>query len=141
MRARRHLREETRLSIISGGTASDHELAQFLLPCDARLQTAVGGTRQGLNVRVAAHLLSAGNLAHDAMAEELDRMLARQPALIRYERRPSSDAEVRSYIRARRKVDPAVTHTRLLREFRAEDHACEQGRFKALFQAETGGRR
>jgi hypothetical protein len=124
------------LSIVSAGTKADKELEGFLLPADARLQHEFGGTRQALNVRVAEHLLSAGLYEHDEMAEALAMLLARQPALVRYGRRPATDAEVRAFVREALLMDVKATHTRLLREFRRSQRACEQSRFASLFHLE-----
>lgn len=125
------------VSIVSVGTKSDPQLAPYLLPCDARLQTAFGGSRQALNVRTAQFLLAAGLSDHDEMSEMLDKLLTDQPSLTRYERRSANDSEVRAFIRDHLKTDPNATHSRLLREFRDDDRACEQKRFAALFRAET----
>lgn len=125
------------VSIISAGTRPRPELADALLPGDARLQAALGGTRQALNVRIVEQLLSTSMTEHDDMAEALAKMLVDQPALTRYDRQPATDDEVRRFIRDRLKADPDATHTRLLREFRDDQRACEQGRFAALFTAET----
>jgi hypothetical protein len=137
-RAVARIADTKQLSIISAGTRDDGEFKDFLLPCDARLQTAVGGTRQALNVRAAEYLLAANLVDHDEMSDALAKLLADQPAVARYERLPASDAEVRAFIRARLRTNPAATHTRLLREFRDENRACEQSRFAGLFVAETG---
>jgi len=125
------------LSIISAGTKDDPQLAPYLLPADARLQTAVGGSRQALNVRAAQHLLAGGIIDHDDMFETLAKLLVDQPLIARYERRPATDAEVQAFIQHRLTTDPSSTHTRLLREFREDNRACEQSRFAALFRAET----
>jgi hypothetical protein len=137
-RAARQITDPKQLSILSAGGRADPELADLLLPCDARLQAALGGTRQALNVRAAAHLLREGVLDHDEMSQRLEKLLADQPDLRRYQRAPASDPEVRAFIRARRTLDPSITHSRLLREFRDANRACEQARFAALFRAETG---
>lgn len=125
------------LSVISAGTKRDPDLAGVLLPADARLQAVLGGTLQALNIRAAEHLLSAGLVDHDDMADSLRRLLAEQPPPRRFNRRRVSDAEIRSFIRDRRRDEPTATHTRLLREVRAADYACEQARFAALFAAEA----
>ena len=126
-----------RLSILSAGTKRDLDLSDVLLPADARLRAVLGGTLQALNIRAAEHLLKAGLVDHDDMAESLRRLLAEQPPPRRFYRRRVSDAEIRSFIRDRRRVDPTATHTRLLREVRAANYACEQARFAALFAAEA----
>jgi hypothetical protein len=134
--AARGLRRPTQLSVICAG-ASRRTLPDHLLPGDARLQHVLGGTRQALNVRVLEYLLRnhRGPLTRDVAHDLLTRLLADQPALIRYERRRCSDAEISKFIRSRLSTDPSLSHTHLLREFRDEDMACEQSRFAALFAA------
>ena len=131
------LRQSSLLSVISAGTKADPELADLLLPADARLQQVVGGTRQSLNVRVAGLLLSRRHYEHDSMRTHLVEVLATQPAVRRYDRQPLSDSQVRAFIRQGLGADPAVGHTRLLRALRTAGFACEQARFATLFQAET----
>lgn len=123
-------------SVVSAGTKGDADLAPYLLPVDARMQHVVGGTRQALNVRAVSHLLAAGVTSHADMEATLHALLAEQPPIPRYERRRASDAEVRTFIRRRLRADDTATHSRLLREFRSADRACEQSRFAALFRAE-----
>jgi hypothetical protein len=130
--------QNCRMSIISAGTTSDPDLAHLLLPVDARLQPALGGTRQALNVRVARHLIDRGLERHEDMSAYLAGLLADQPPLPRYDRRTVSDAEVAAFVRGRLSTDPRVSHTRLLREFRALDYACEQARFARVFRSEMG---
>lgn len=136
-RALEKTRGSGQVSVISVGTKQTPELADALLPGDARLQAALGGSRQALNVRLAEHLLTSGVIDHDDMAEALAKLLVDQPAIPRYDRQAATDAEVRRYIRERLRTDPSATHTRLLRQFRGDQRACEQSRFAALFRAET----
>ena len=130
--------QNCRMSIISAGTKSDPDLAHLLLPVDARLQLALGGTRQALNVRVARHLIERGLERHEDMSAYLARLLGDQPPLPRYDRRTVSDPEVAAFVRRRLRTDPRVSHTRLLREFRVLGYACEQARFARVFGTETG---
>src|SRR5208283_1517137 len=51
------LSDPGRLLIISAGTRNFGELTDHLLPCDARLQPVLGGTRGSLNIRIARLLL------------------------------------------------------------------------------------
>lgn len=124
------------LSVICTG-ASSKSLGHHMLPGDARLQHALGGTRQALNVRVLAHLIREhrGPLNRETAAHTLDRLLSRQPALVRYDRKQCSDSEVSSYIRERLNSSGSLSRTRLLREFRDCGNACEQSRFATLFDA------
>lgn len=131
--------DASQLSIISAGTKTDADLAEFLLPVDARLEHALGGTRQSLNVRVAEHLLASGVSEHAAMRDRLTRLLADQPPPRRFTRLPMTDEEIREFVRGRLDEGP-VTHTRLLRELRDSGRACEQHRFAELFRTEVAVR-
>ena len=129
------------VSIISAGSRSLGELQDLLLPADARLQAALGGTRQSLNARIAAHLVESGADTHEGMRDHLASLLRRQPPVPVFDRLPLTDAEVRGFIRARLRGDGSATHSRLLRELRVSGRACEQGRFAALFAEEKGAGR
>ena len=136
LRAIASLKEPKLLSIISAGTKGDKELQEFLLPVDARLQYALGGSRQALNVRVIDHLLAGGHYDHQDMFETLTRLLACQPPVRAYNRQPATDGEVRTFIREALRSNKFSTHTRLLGEFRSSQRACEQARFASLFHLE-----
>ena len=131
------LTEQSNLSIISAGTKGDTDLADFLLPVDARLQHALRGTRQALNVRVAERLLSADLQSHDDMRTWLAKVVADQPALPRYDRRAVDDAEVRAFVRRHLHADPeGEPHPSAPRVPSASGRACEQARFARLFREE-----
>jgi hypothetical protein len=51
-----------------------------------------------------------------------------------YDRRPMSDEEVMEFIQRASARDSSVSHTGLLRRLRSTGQACEQKRFKRLFQ-------
>ena len=129
---------ESLISVVAAGVTTDSDLAAWQLPANARLQHMLGGTRGSLNARIAAHLLSAGLTDHDAMQRHLRRMLAKAPALPVYARRRITDAEVRTFIRTRRKQDPDASRASLLRDLRDAGMACEQRRFAELFVAMAG---
>lgn len=139
LRAVEGLSDTEQLSILSAGSDPDPELSAFLLPADARLQAVVGGSLQALNIRIAQRLVAAGIVAHDAMHDELTKLLADQRPLRRYDRRRVTDTEVRHFIREQRAVNADASPTSLLRTFRETGNACEQGRFAAVFRAEVGG--
>lgn len=124
------------LSIISAGSSDSAWLGSRLLPADARLQQFLGGSRIALNVRTAEYLISNGLLDHGEMQLALADILARQAPLARLDRKRCSDAEVRSFIRSRLKVDNRESCSRLLREFRDSQRGCEQSRFAELFDTE-----
>jgi hypothetical protein len=58
--------------------------------------------------------------------------------LEQFNREPLTDEAVRQYIRVAMKKNPSVRHTPLLRQLRAAGNACEQSRFRSLFQEIQG---
>ena len=79
-----------------------------------------------------------GSLTTTRWSNALAKLLADQPAVARYDRRPATDAEVRAFIRAGVRRRPRSYAHQLLREFRDANRACEQARFADLFRAERG---
>jgi hypothetical protein len=131
------LEDPLQLSVISAGTKRDMALAPFLLPVDSRLQAKVGGTKHSLNIRVAQALLETGDTTHQAMQQRLSQWLRSLSPPPRFDRQVVSDAQVRRFIRGRIQRCEGPSHSRLLREFRTEGFACEQGRFARLFEEVT----
>lgn len=121
------------LSVIAAGATEHADLAEVILPADARLQHHVGGTRGSLNVRIAEQVLLAGLSNHGAMREHLRGQLAAAPTLFSYGRQRLSDDDVLAFIRPRLAADPTLSRTRLLRALRDAGMACEQARFADLF--------
>jgi hypothetical protein len=123
------------LSVLCLGWNSDDGLAEYVVPADARLQHALGGTRQALNTRLLAYLLThhKGALLRPALRRTTSKLLAELPAIPTYERRPRSDAQVRAFITRRCRTEPNASCTRLLREYRDSGNACEQNRFRRLY--------
>ena len=127
--------------IVSAGTKTLGELDRFLVPCDARLQPLVGGVRRTLNIRVARKIVSeAGSVPRlDDLQRSYRKLLAKQPPLPVYDRRPMTDPQVRAYIRRElRRADQA--HTPLLRKLRDQGSACEYSRLSALYEQVQGER-
>jgi hypothetical protein len=125
------------LLIVSAGTKSLGNLTQHLLPCDARLQSLVGGTRASLNIRIARLLIArTGNkqLGMERATIQMARLLRKQPAIVRYQRHPASDEQICSFIRFELNRSRIVSHSLLLRKFRDSGRACEQSRFANLYR-------
>lgn len=128
-----------RVLVVSSGYPERDELADLLLPADARLQSRVGGVRQALNARLAHLAISEQKKdeGFDAVRRRFRRRLARAPELEKFDRTPMTDTNVRRFLKARIReqikqgVRPA--HTPLLRELRDGGQACEQKRFRQLF--------
>lgn len=129
------------LLISAGGSVAD--LDPYRLPCEARLQTLVGGAMQALNVRIARAILQESHhmsLRSAPVRIFLQRLLEVQPPRIEHHRLPMSDEAVRAFILAAVRLNPAARHTPLLRALRESGYACEQARFAALFQEISGAR-
>lgn len=126
------------LLIISAGTRSFGKFTNNLVPCDARLQSVVGGTRASLNIRIARLLLErSGNtrLGFKRVGSQLERLLRRQPPIENRHRRAVTDQQVRRFIRLHaHKNGMVVSHSALLRKFRDNGNACEQSRFANLYK-------
>jgi hypothetical protein len=126
-----------RFMIVSAGARNSGLLGDLMVPADARLQALLGGTRQVLNVRIAAHLLSAGILRRGDATRYLARLLEEQPPVPRYDRKKLTDAEVLGLIRDSLARIPAASASHLLRQLRDAGYACEQGRFGRLHRLIT----
>jgi hypothetical protein len=136
-RARKRLEDPRLLIIISAGTESLEGFEENLIPGDARFRALLGGALSSLNARIVERVLTDStmwDLRADRLQVRFRRLLAKQPDLIKYERLPMSDAEVRIYIRKSLETNTAGTATRLLRSLRDDGRACEQKRFGALFR-------
>jgi hypothetical protein len=135
------LPDSDRLLVVSAGSRRSGPLAELMVPADARLQAVLGGTRQALNARIAARLLTCGLTARGEATRYLTKLLASQPPIPRYERKPLSDEEVSKMIVGRLAQAPALSASMMLREFRDAGYACEQQRFARLHRQVAGGPR
>jgi hypothetical protein len=128
------------LSVICLGRVGDDRLRDYVLPADARLQHVLGGTRQALNTRLLAHLLTRheGALLRPALRRATARLLSGLPPVPTYDRRARSDAQVTAFITRRLRASSGASCTRLLREYRDGGYRCEQSRFRRLYDAVLG---
>jgi hypothetical protein len=132
------------LTIVSSGTKQLNGLSEHLLPCDARFQAMVSGARRSLNTRLASKIVSESRALprRSTLTRRFQKLLSEQPELPKYDRSPMTDMEVRRFILSAFNREAAPRHTPLLRQLRAEGKACEQSRFRRLFekiQEETYG--
>jgi hypothetical protein len=136
LEANGHLARSELLSILSTGADNNGNCGQHLLPCDARLQTLVGGARSSLNVRLAAKVLqevSVADLKLPALSQQFEEWLTSCPPVAIIRRTPMSDEDVRNYVRVALEVEPNLRPTPLLRRLRDQGLACEHHRFVKLF--------
>jgi hypothetical protein len=129
------VKDPQRFMIVSAGTRTAPGLAELLLPTDARLAEHLGGTRQVLNMRIAADLLASQHLDRTSATKYLLAILAGLPPLKQYDRKKLTDDEVLHWIRQNRESIPSPSASRLLRVLRDTGYACEQHRFGELYKS------
>lgn len=138
------LRSKERMIIVTGEPGpTDDRLREVWIPSVAVLTHHVGGALPSLHARVAQRILEEAphrGLDSSALRRRWTQLAARSPALEKPNRRPSTDDEVKTFIRRALGADHKAKHSRLLRELRASGRACEQSRFKELFQQVAGER-
>jgi hypothetical protein len=124
------------LLIVSAGMRTFGKLTNHLLPCDARLQSCLGGTRGTLNIRIARRLLQymeRGDISLNRQKAQLRRLLGQQPPIQEYHRRAVTDEQVRKFIRLELNRNASASRSFLLKKFRNSGRACEQSRFADLY--------
>lgn len=103
---------------------------------DSRLQPLLGGSRIGLNVRVADRIIDTwmGDDIGLHASRTLERMMKNAPAPRRFGRTPATDEEIRSFIRLSLTKSDNTAASPLLRKWRDQGRACEQSRFRRLYK-------
>ncbi len=125
-----------KIGIISAGVPQKGWLRPYLLPCDLRLRSVLGGSCHSLNVRMARWVLQECGgqpLNFAKMREWLPRFLEGEKKPELPQRKPMNDSSVIDFIYKKIKRNPAIKPTPLLTEFRKSGYACEQHRFLSLF--------
>jgi hypothetical protein len=136
--ARQQLADPKWLSIVSAGSRDLQGMAEHLVPCDARLESLVGGARRSLNMRVARQVLNEIGPSQPTLPVLRDRfaeLLAKAPAVRTYDREPLTDDQVLAFIGKSVNRDPRLRGTPLLRRLRDDGFACEYSRFMKLFRS------
>lgn len=131
------LRRPSGMVIISSGARKTGVLAWNYLPCDSRLEHTFGRGRMALNVKILSSVVagySASEISIEKLRGHYTKLLSGLPE-VRYPiRARMSDDDVRKFIRRQLRAQPKAGHTRLLRSLRKSGLACEQKRFRGLFQ-------
>ncbi len=139
--AREYLRKPGDLLIVSGSPGPEADaLKDCWLHSSAALQPALGGALGSLHARVARRILQDAakhGLDTKLICTQITELALAQLPVTRPERKLLDDKDVISFIRQELRRDSSATHTRLLRALRDRGRACEQGRFRRLFQQET----
>jgi hypothetical protein len=131
-----NLAEPDQLAIVCAGAKSLEGLDEHLVPCDARMQSVLGGARRSLNTRLAAKIIRESHQPPrvSALKRRYQRLLNEQPPIEKYNRQQLTDDEIRAFIRKQLRNRPASQHSPLLRVLRDSNMACEQKRFANLYR-------
>jgi hypothetical protein len=130
--AARALVDPRLLLIVSAGTKDLGNLTDHLLPCDARLQSHLGGTRIALNVRIAKMLLESGDPR--SWPNRLRQLLDKQTQIEQQRRTAMTDEQIRRFIGYELRKNDSISRSFLLRKLRDSGSACEQSRFANLYE-------
>ncbi len=124
------------LTIFSADAAAYEDLRPYSVPVSGDFATVLGGSLHSVNSRTAYHAISrlGGRAAvrsqFRGIVEELMETAQPRPT---HNRAPMTDDEVIGFITERLARDPKARKTRLLRDLRDSNRACEQSRFGRLF--------
>lgn len=124
------------LSVFSAGADRLVGAERHLVTFDARLRQKVGGSMMSLNVRVFREAFRhTRDLRTSTLREVAESVAYGVPALVTPRRTPMTDGEVNSYLDRELGADPAAGWSTLHRRLRHEENrACEQKRFRKLYQ-------
>ena len=128
------------VSIFSAGAQSSHRFGKYLIPCNSRLRSVVGGACSSLNVRCMRHAIehASEGLDRESVKRRFAQLLKDRPAAVYAARTPMSDEAVATFIRKALTADSNVKPTPLLRRLRDSGKSCEQSRFSELFRRLRG---
>jgi hypothetical protein len=135
-RASEALADPELLSVFSSG-APIEGLDRSWVAVPGNLRLVLGGTLGSTGSRAAAAVVRAireTRLVASTARAEVVRMSASAPSLPNLRGRRSSDDAVREWIDGYLQHHPASSASRALKMMRGEGLACEQGRFRALFE-------
>ncbi len=122
--------------LIFGGSTSMDAVAR--VPSNRSLRSALGGTANSLNLRMATKWLElsgpGGAFAPAARSRWNAWASAAHKAEV-YQRTVLTDDAVREFIRSLHRLDSKLTKSRALRRLRDAGYACEQRRFNTLFDS------
>jgi hypothetical protein len=104
------------------------------VPFDSRVRDVVGGSQVALNIRTLGYALrEARRIGSPELRRVVVKMMDQLPEAEVHKRKPSTDREVQKFIRRVLQREPLARPTTLLRRWRSQGRACEQGRFRDLF--------
>ena len=96
---------------------------------------------QAVSIRLAAKIVESigeTEMTHGAVADLTTRLMADAAPLERYSRSPLTDDEVSAFVASALRTDSPPSCSALLRIMRDAGMACEQSRFRRVYQATRG---
>jgi len=129
------LDDPNKLLLVANGLTGS-ELQQYRVPMSAKFQQSLGGTRMSLNARVAKRIIELAP-SHRWNAPDVHRLLSDELGALRalpvYDRETMTDSEVVAFITGTIATQGPLPQSRLLRQLRDQNKACEQKRFARLY--------
>jgi hypothetical protein len=134
--AAQFVKSRENMVIIAAGVSETGPLGGHFLPCSAKLERVLGRGRSSLNARILALIFREyrDQIGRPELFETFHQLLSNLDEYPYPQRRQTSDEQVAEFIRQKKSAHSKVSHSRLLREFRASGSACEQKRFRELFK-------
>ena len=135
--ALRKVNDRNRFIVVSAGTSRLPGYQSNLLPGDSRLQATLGGALSSLSVRLARHLLETyppDRFTTETLSVGIQKLIGQAPERVVANNAKMDDDEVIRFVRKTLKTEPKMSQTAMLRVLRQSGKACEQSRFKELFQ-------
>lgn len=138
MKAKSCMEDPEGLILVSGKPGPrDLSLIPNWIPTQDKCRLSLGGSCNSLNARIGAKLLrrfSPERWSAPIVQPEAGLWMAGLDPMDRLNRSRISDEEAIVFIQMALVKNPMASHTNLLRQLRAKGTACEQGRFRGLFQ-------
>jgi hypothetical protein len=136
-KARLQLCDSNGMLIFSGTGKLPGESGKNIIASDSKLQNLLGGALVSLNVRTLRWVLEnipPSRMTPTNIQEQLKAVANLQPTTVRICRNPLSDGEIKSFVSKWLAISGNASATSLLNDFRANGFACEQKRFRKIFQ-------
>ena len=109
---------------------------RFHIPVHARYKKKIGGNPLSVTTRTASALIKSSE-SHKFDFETVQQVIMNDyeslDPLVPHNRKPRSDEQILKMIEEMKKVNPRHSHSSLLRVYRDQGYACEQGRFRDLY--------
>jgi len=135
--ARGSLLDANKMLIFSGTGKLTGMAKENIVPCESKLQGMLGGALMSLNIRTLRWVLDTiplSKLTPTHVRAVLQATANLQPNSTRTIRQPLTDSEIQLFLSKRLTESGHTSATSLLKDFRSNGFACEQKRFKKIFQ-------